>query len=134
MLYENQSINLQTKSMDWFPCDVSLTEKSSQTDYSITFALQWKIYLNLIFFHERRWSHGPCSIWYLVCGEFPGTSSDILGHHRVEVCYHFGASDIKWHQKDTIALQQFNIRVSCMTSSIVIEVIRTVLFFLWKIL
>ena len=26
---------------------------------------------------------------------FPGTVSDVLGHHRVGVCFLFGASEVK---------------------------------------
>ena len=42
----------------------------------------------------------------------------MLGHHRIEVRFHFDTSEIPWPQKDIIAFQQFNIRVSCLKIAI----------------
>ena len=35
----------------------------------------------------------------------------MLGHHRVEPCFHFGTSEANWSQEDNIAKQQYNFRI-----------------------
>ena len=39
----------------------------------------------------------------------------MLGHHRVGVCFHYGTNELTLYivcQEDTIALSQFNVRIS----------------------
>ena len=43
---------------------------------------------------------------------FSETASNILGHHRVAVCFHFCTSEVKSRQEDTIELKQFNVKIS----------------------
>ena len=51
----------------------------------------FKGYLNLLvmWFKIRRQAQDPCPIKDLVCRRFPGMVSDVLGHHKVEVCLQF---------------------------------------------
>ena len=43
---------------------------------------------------------------------FSETASNVLGHHRVAVCFHFCTSEVKSRQEDTIELKQFNVKIS----------------------
>ena len=43
---------------------------------------------------------------------FSEMASNVLGHHRVAVCFHFCTSEVKSRQEDTIELKQFNVKIS----------------------
>ena len=43
---------------------------------------------------------------------FSETASNVLGHHRVAVCFHFCTSEVKSRQEDIIELKQFNVKIS----------------------
>ena len=54
----------------------------------------------------------PGSLPHFGWGGLPGTVSDVLGHHRIVVCFHFGTNETEWCQEDTIVLLQFKVRIS----------------------
>ena len=43
---------------------------------------------------------------------FSEMASNVLGHHRVAVSFHFCTSEVKSRQEDTIELKQFNVKIS----------------------
>ena len=70
--------------------------------YDTSFVWKCRIYYSLVFWHTRRWCQGLCPMSHLECGEFPGMASNVLGHHRVGMCFHFSTSKVKWRQEDTL--------------------------------
>ena len=92
-------------------CDAVFTGRSFG-GRATSLVQEWKVYYSIVFWHRWRWCQGFCPISHLGCGRFLEPSLMGWVIMGLGCVFHSGTSETTWHQEDTIALWQFNVRVS----------------------
>ena len=85
--------------MDCFLRDAIFTERFFRTDYDIYYYIYFQYiyfqYTTVLCFSIRGGdARVSAPITHLECGGVSGMVSDVLDHHRVEVCFPFGTSKV----------------------------------------